>query len=169
MICAPITKDVATRFDLPQMVTANADPNQTAYTISIDAVRQHKSTGISAEDRSLTCRLLACDEATASSFRRPGHVFPLVARSGGIRERQGHTEAAIEFCRLAKKSPAGIISELVDDGEPEQVEGQLCASHIGSGMLRRDGCLAFGKKYRLRVCTIDDLVQYVCKHSPHAR
>lgn len=141
------------------MVQANADPNRTAYTVSIDAEHPDITTGISAYDRALTCRTLASLGASKDSFRRPGHVFPLRAREGGIRERRGHTEAAVEFCKLAEKRPVGVICELVDDGL--EVGGKKKAERVGGGMLRRDGCLAFGKKWGLRVCTIEDLVKYV--------
>lgn len=139
------------------MVTANADPNRTAYTVSIDASAPSITTGISAHDRALTCQTLTAPNVDASSFRRPGHVFPLKARDGGIRERRGHTEAAVEFCRLAGKPLAGVICELVEDGE--EVEGT--AERMGGGMMRRDGCLKFGRKWGLKVCTIEDLVDYV--------
>ena len=139
------------------MVTANADPNRTAYTVSVDASAPSITTGISAHDRALTCRTLGAANVSASSFRRPGHVFPLKARDGGIRERQGHTEATVEFCRLAGKPLAGVICELVEDGE--EVTGT--AERIGGGMMRRDGCLKFGRKWGLKVCTIEDLVDYV--------
>ncbi|KAJ5042913.1 uncharacterized protein L3040_004304 [Drepanopeziza brunnea f. sp. 'multigermtubi'] len=141
------------------MVSANEDPNRTAYTVSIDAESPETTTGISAHNRALTCRTLASKEATKASFRRPGHVFPLRAREGGIRERTGHTEAAVEFCRLAGKAPVGVICELVEDGE--EVAGQ--ALRREPEMMRRDGCLAFGKKWGLKVCTIEDLVEYVEK------
>jgi len=142
------------------MVVDNADPNRTAYTVSVDATDPSVTTGISAHDRALTCRTLASASAKPSSFRRPGHVFPLRARDGGIRERTGHTEAAVEFCRLARKQPAGVICELVEEGE--EVEGM--AERREGGMMRRDGCLRFGKRWGLRVCTIEDLVEYVEKH-----
>ena len=143
--------------ELPQMVKDNEDPNRTAYTISVDASDETVTTGISAHDRALTCRTLASDSSEPSSFRRPGHVFPLRSRTGGILQRRGHTEAAVEFCRLAGKPPVGVISELIEDGteEPYNAERQE------SGMLRRDGCLAFGKRWGLKVCTIEDLVDYV--------
>ena len=139
------------------MVKANSDPNRTAYTISVDASDQTVTTGISAHDRALTCRTLATPSASASSFRRPGHVFPLRAREGGIRERKGHTEAAVEFCRLAGKVQVGVICELVDDGD--EVAGK--AERLEGGMMRRDACLKFGKTWGLKVCTIEDLVDYV--------
>ena len=142
------------------MVIENTDPNRTAYTISIDSSDSSVTTGISAHDRALTCRTLASDSCKPASFRRPGHVFPLRARGGGIRERKGHTEAAVEFCRLAGKRLASVICELVEDGE--EVPG--AAERIEGGMMRRDGCLDFGKRWGLRVCTIEDLVEYVELH-----
>ena len=156
-ICAPILPALAAKLELPQMVGHNLDPNRTAYTITIDAM-EGVTTGISAQDRSLTCRKLADPEARKETFRRPGHVVPLQAREGGVRTRAGHTEAAIEFCRLAGKQPVGAIAELVEDGE--DVEGQ--AEQAGDfGMMRRDGCLAFAKKFGLRAVTIEDLIRYL--------
>ncbi|KAF2036609.1 3,4-dihydroxy-2-butanone 4-phosphate synthase-like protein [Setomelanomma holmii] len=157
-LCAPLPVSRAAALHLPQMVADNADPNQTAYAISIDAVDDTVSTGISAHDRSLTCRMLADPNAKSESFRRPGHVLPLQARDGGVRVRRGHTEAAVDLCRLARKEPVGVICELITDGElapggkPELV---------GGGMMRRDECLAFGKKWGIKVCTIEDLVAYI--------
>ncbi|KUJ21905.1 uncharacterized protein LY89DRAFT_576042 [Mollisia scopiformis] len=157
LICAPMPPSLCTHFALPQMVTSNEDPNRTAYTISIDANSPLTTTGISASDRALTCNLLAEKSSTKDSFRRPGHVFPLRAKEGGVRERTGHTEAAVEFCRLAGMPEVGVICELVEDGE--EVEGQ--AERREGGMMRRDGCLRFGERWGLRVCTIEDLVAYV--------
>jgi 3,4-dihydroxy 2-butanone 4-phosphate synthase len=158
-VCTPITPALATKLELPQMVNDNEDPKRTAYTISIDASDDSVTTGISAHDRALTCRTLASPKAKPDSFRRPGHILPLRARPGGVLERQGHTEAAVEFCRLAGKSPAGAICEMVDDGEI--VPGQAIMRE--PGMMRRDACLEFGKKWGLKVCTIADLVEYVKK------
>lgn len=160
LICAPITPDLATRLALPQMVTENADPKGTAYTITIDSSDASVTTGISAQDRTLTCRTLASPDATVDSFRRPGHIIPLQARPGGVRERKGHTEAAVDFCRLAGKAPVGVIAELVESGE--SVEG-VAEIRGENGMMRRDGCLRFGKKWGIKVCTIEDLVEYLEK------
>jgi len=142
--------------------TANTDPNRTAYTVTIDAA-QDVTTGISARDRSVTCRKLAEDGASAAEFRRPGHVVPLRAVEGGVRQRQGHTEAAVEFCRLAGMAPVGVIAELVEGADEEEVgEGGIVAAERGGvDMMRRDGCLAFGKKYGLKVVTIQDLVRHL--------
>lgn len=143
------------------MVTENADPKGTAYTITIDSADASVTTGISAEDRALTCRTLASPDAKADSFRRPGHIIPLQARPGGVRERSGHTEAAVDFCRLAGKAPAGVIAELVEWGEVTEGVAEIQGEN---GMMRRDGCLAFGKKWGIKCCTIEDLVQYLEKN-----
>ncbi|EFE33506.1 uncharacterized protein ARB_07451 [Trichophyton benhamiae CBS 112371] len=158
-ICAPILPNLATHLELPQMVTQSTDPHRTAYTVSIDSNDPSVTTGISAHNRALTCRTLASPDVKPSSFRRPGHILPLQAKVGGVRERRGHTEATVDFCRLAGKFPAGVICELVEDGEsPEGV-----AERSGGGMLRRDGCLKFGKKWGIKVCTIEALVEYLEK------
>jgi 3,4-dihydroxy 2-butanone 4-phosphate synthase len=157
IICTPLRSPRAISLSLPQMVNNNTDPNRTAYTISIDSNDETVTTGISAHDRALTCRTLASKSVQASNFRRPGHVFPLRAREGGVRERLGHTEAAVELCRLAGKREVGVICELVDDGQ--EVPGQ--AEMKEPGMLRRDGCLKFARKWGLKICTIENLVDYV--------
>jgi 3,4-dihydroxy 2-butanone 4-phosphate synthase len=159
LICAPITAERTVALELPQMVEHSQDPRTTAYTVSVDANHPSVTTGISAHDRALLCRTLADPSATPDSIRRPGHVIPLRARSGGVRVRRGHTEAALDFCRLAGKQPAGVLCELVDDGEV--VEGQALMRN--PGMLRRDGCIAFARKWGLRVVTIEDLANYLGK------
>lgn len=156
-VCAPVPEQRADALALPLMVLDNADPNRTAYTVSIDALGPDVTTGISARDRAHTLRTLAEQGATAASFRRPGHVLPLRARAGGVRARYGHTEAAVEFCRLAGKQPAAAICEMVVDGEPIPGKNALA----GGRMMRRDDCLEFGKRHGIRVCTIEDLVAYV--------
>ncbi|KAF2137674.1 uncharacterized protein K452DRAFT_291490 [Aplosporella prunicola CBS 121167] len=157
-LCAPVLPSRAAKLQLPQMVDDNADPNRTAYCVSVDAAAAHGiSTGISAADRATTCRLLADANTTAADFRRPGHILPLQARAGGVRERRGHTEAATELCRLAKLPEVGVICEMITDGD--EVEGK--AERPGAGMMRRDDCLAFGKKWGITVCTIEDMVRYV--------
>lgn len=158
-ICAPIDPKLTSDLDLPQMVSHNEDPKSTAYTVSIDSAHESVMTGISAHDRALTCRTLADPKSTPESFRRPGHVLPLRARPGGVRQRRGHTEAGVDFCRLASKRPAAVICELVDDGE--EVAGQALMRE--PGMLRGEGCIAFARKWGLKVCTIEDLVAYLEK------
>ncbi|MCJ1230384.1 hypothetical protein MMC12_007057 [Toensbergia leucococca] len=157
LICTPVSSSLTTSLDLPQMVLNDNDIESTAYTVSIDASDVRITTGISAYDRALTCRTLASKSARPDSFRRPGHVFPLRAKDGGVRERRGYTEATIEFCKLARKAPAGVLSELVDNGE--EVEGRT--ERIHGGMTRRNGCLMFGRRWGIRVCTIEALVEYL--------
>ena len=157
LLCAPLPPSLADRLELPLMVADSEDPKRTAYTISVDANHALTTTGISAHDRSLTCRTLGDPAVSRDMLRRPGHVIPLRAKEGLVRERNGHTEATVEFCRLAGKTPVGVIGEMVEDGEA--VEGQ--ALFRSPGMMRRDGCLAFGRKWGLKVCTIEDLVAYV--------
>jgi len=161
-LCAPITAARAAELNLPLMVPSQyaTDPLRTAYTITVDALGPDVSTGISASDRSLSARKLADPTATAASFRRPGHLVPLIARDGGVLVRQGHTEAAVDLCRLAGCAPAAVIGEMVLEGEPS-VSAQGIPQLVGGGMMRRDDCLAFGKKFGLKVCTIEDLVKYL--------
>lgn len=131
------------------MVANNQEPHSTAFTISLDSRDPSISTGISSYDRALTVRTLADPNATAASFRSPGHMFPLRAVAGGVLARRGHTEAAVEFCRLAGKSEAAAICEMIKE------EDGL--------MRRRDDCLEFGKTWGLKVCTIEALVEYLEK------
>ncbi|KAK5073257.1 3,4-dihydroxy 2-butanone 4-phosphate synthase [Lithohypha guttulata] len=154
IICTPLSPTICDSLDLPQMVarTENSDPNRTAYTISVDSNHDTVTTGISAYDRALTCNELARERAQPNEFRRPGHVFPLRARPGGVRERTGHTEAAVEFCRLAGLREAGVISEIVDPGNEVDGRAEIVG---GESMLRRDGCLAFARKYGLKICLRD--------------
>lgn len=161
LICVPLPPESATNLDLPQMVAKNTESHGTAYTISVDLAHPSVTTGISSADRAATCRALADPKTQSHDFRRPGHVFPLRARSGGVRERPGHTEAAVEFCRLAGMPPVGVICELVVDGE--EVPGK--AERLDGGMMRRDGCLEFGRRWGLKVCTIESLIGYLEKHN----
>ncbi|KAF3062136.1 3,4-dihydroxy-2-butanone 4-phosphate synthase [Daldinia childiae] len=159
LICAPITHALTESLKLPQMVENSEDPRGTAYTISIDAADPSVTTGISAHDRALTVRHLADPKSTVASFRRPGHVFPLRARPGGVRARRGHTEAGVDFCRLAGKPEVAAICEIVEDGD--EVTGR--AVREGPGMMRGEGCIAFARRWGLKVCTIEDLVDYIEK------
>ncbi|KAK1755733.1 DHBP synthase RibB-like alpha/beta domain-containing protein [Echria macrotheca] len=159
LICAPLLPQRTQALALPQMVEHNEDPRTTAYTISVDAADPSVTTGISAHDRALACRMLASDQSGPDDFRRPGHVFPLRARPGGVRQRRGHTEAAVDLCRLAGKKPAAVICELVEDGV--EVPGR--AVREDPGMLRGEACVEFARRWGLRVCTIADMVQYLEK------
>jgi len=114
IVCAPLSGDEARRLRLDPMVTSNDAPLGTAFTITVD-VRHGLTTGISAEERTNTVRALANGNSGAADFVRPGHVFPLVAREGGVLMRSGHTEACIDLCRLAGLPPVGVLSELMND------------------------------------------------------
>ena len=144
-LCAPLTDARADELGLPLMVLENQDARQTAYTITVDAA-DRDSTGISADDRAHTLRVLADPASTLSDLRRPGHIVPLRAVEGGVRERSGHTEAAVELMQLAGLEPVGVIGELVED----------------SGEMRRlPSLLAFGEEHGLPVITIEDLIGYL--------
>src|SRR5918998_3849698 len=114
IVCAPLAADQARRLHLDPMVALNDAPFGTAFTVSVD-VKHGLTTGISAEERTNTVRALANGNMGASDFVRPGHVFPLVAKEGGVLMRSGHTEAAIDLCRLAGLPPVGVICELAND------------------------------------------------------
>ena len=147
-ICAPVTAEVADRLALPLMVRDNRDPLRTAYTVTVDAA-SGVTTGISAADRAHTIRTLADPATGPDDLVRPGHVVPLRAREGGVLTRPGHTEAAVDLCRLAGLAPVGAIGELVaDDGT----------------MLRTPEVLALGEAEDLPVVTIADLVAWRQRH-----
>jgi 3,4-dihydroxy 2-butanone 4-phosphate synthase/GTP cyclohydrolase II len=144
-ICAPMTNEVADRLELPLMVLDNQDPLGTAYTVSVDAA-DRLSTGISASDRAHTLRVLANLNSTPSSLNRPGHILPLRAMDGGVRERPGHTEATVDLLKLAGLIPVGAISEIVaEDGE----------------MMRLPGLIALGERDDVPVITIVALIAYL--------
>ena len=143
LICMPMSRDWCRMLDLPQMVAQNTDNHQTAFTVSIDAVST--TTGISAEERSMTALACVRDGAKPSDFRRPGHMFPLEARAGGVLRRAGHTEATVDLCRLAGLKEIGLCCEVMkDDGT----------------MARLDDIAAFAKRHGLRMMTIADLIAY---------
>jgi 3,4-dihydroxy 2-butanone 4-phosphate synthase/3,4-dihydroxy 2-butanone 4-phosphate synthase/GTP cyclohydrolase II len=145
VICVPLDAGRADALALPPMVAINEDSKGTAYTVSCDAA-VGVSTGISATDRALTARTLADPQSQPRSLTRPGHVFPLRAVKGGVRERPGHTEAAVDLCRLAGLEPVGVIAELVEDnGE----------------MMRLDGLRSFGLEHGCPLISIADLVEYL--------
>lgn len=149
LICVSLTKERAEKLELNPMVQHNSDPNGTAFTVSID--HTSNSTGISAFDRAATIRALLDDTSNASDFRRPGHIFPLIARQGGVLRRAGHTEAACDLARLAGFAPMGVICEIMgDDGT----------------MLRLDALQEFGAKHQLKVGTIASLIAYRMAHDP---
>src|ERR1700723_1909174 len=144
IVCAPLAQDEARRLHLDPMVAHNDAPLGTAFTVSVD-VRHGLTTGISGEERTNTVRALANGNSGASDFVRPGHVFPLVAREGGVLMRSGHTEACIDLCRLAGLPPVGVLSELMND----------------DGTVMRGAEVArFAEKHGLKRITIADLIAY---------
>ncbi|WP_411558653.1 GTP cyclohydrolase II [Plantibacter sp. MPB07] len=144
-ICAPMTNEIADRLALPPMVALNEDPRGTAYTVTVDAA-DRLSTGISAADRAHTLRVLADPASVPASLSRPGHIVPLRAVDGGVRERDGHTEAAVDLMKLAGLVPVGAISEIVaDDGE----------------MMRLPGLIALGEREGVLVTTIAALIAFL--------
>ncbi|ATL26209.1 bifunctional 3,4-dihydroxy-2-butanone-4-phosphate synthase/GTP cyclohydrolase II [Streptomyces formicae] len=155
LICAPMEADELDRLRLPQMVEHNTESMSTAFTVSVDASAAHGvSTGISAADRATTLRLLAGGEAAADDFVRPGHIFPLRARPGGVLVRNGHTEAAVDLARLAGLRPAGAIVEIAgEDGK----------------MLRLPELVPFARKHGLTIISIEDLIAYRRSSEPTVR
>ncbi|MDQ0938236.1 bifunctional 3,4-dihydroxy-2-butanone-4-phosphate synthase/GTP cyclohydrolase II [Streptomyces turgidiscabies] len=155
LICAPMEGDELDRLRLPQMVDDNTESMKTAFTVSVDASAVHGvSTGISASDRAITLQLLAGGDAGADDFVRPGHIFPLRARPGGVLARNGHTEAAVDLARLAGLRPAGAIVEIAgEDGR----------------MLRLPELIPFARKHGLTIISIEDLVAYRKSAEPTVR
>ncbi|WP_217208544.1 GTP cyclohydrolase II [Streptomyces sp. AC550_RSS872] len=146
LICAPMEPEELERLELPQMVADNTESMKTAFTVSVDASAAHGvTTGISASDRATTLQLLASGKAEPSDLVRPGHIFPLRARPGGVLVRNGHTEAAVDLARLAGLRPAGAIVEIAgEDGE----------------MLRLPELIPFARKHGLTIISIEDLIAY---------
>ncbi len=147
VICAPMTAERADALALPPMVERNEDPRRTAYTISVDA-RFGVSTGIGAADRARTLGLLSDLATGPHDLVRPGHIFPLRARSGGVLERRGHTEAAVDLCRLAGLPPIGVIAEAVDDqGELLRLPGlRVLADSIGAPLITVEDLAAYRRR-----------------------
>ncbi|MET9520371.1 bifunctional 3,4-dihydroxy-2-butanone-4-phosphate synthase/GTP cyclohydrolase II [Streptomyces sp. NPDC002994] len=155
LICAPMEGDELERLELPQMVENNTESMSTAFTVSVDASAEHGvTTGISAADRAATLRLLASGRSTADDFVRPGHIFPLRAKPGGVLVRNGHTEAAVDLARLAGLRPAGAIVEIAgEDGV----------------MLRLPELIPFARKHGLTIISIEDLIAYRRTSDPKVR
>lgn len=143
LICMPMSREWCRKLDLKQMVPVNTDNHQTAFTVSIDGV--DTTTGISAAERSMTALACVREGAKPEDFRRPGHMFPLEAREGGVLKRAGHTEATVDLCRLAGLKEVGLCCEIMkDDGN----------------MARLDDVEAFARKHQLKMMTIADLIAY---------
>lgn len=145
LICAPLTAERCEELELDMMVTRNTDPRKTAFTVSVDLLGDGCTTGISAHDRSKTIAALVNSETKPSDFGRPGHIFPLIAKKGGVLRRAGHTEAAVDLARLSGFEPAGILVEIMnDDGT----------------MARLPQLLEIAVKFDLKIITIKDLIAY---------
>ncbi|MEI5677716.1 MULTISPECIES: 3,4-dihydroxy-2-butanone-4-phosphate synthase [unclassified Mesorhizobium] len=144
IVCTPMTREDARRLNLAPMVADNDSAHTTAFTVSVD-FKHGTTTGISADDRTLTVRNLANGNVGANDFVRPGHIFPLIAREGGVLMRSGHTEAAVDLCKLAGLPPVGVISELVND------DGTV---------MRGPQVQAFAEKNGLKQVSVADLIAY---------
>ncbi len=152
LVCAPITDKLASDLELMPMVDNSTDPNKTAFTVSVD--HKDTTTGISADERALTIRKMLDTETTASDFQRPGHIFPLVAKEGGVLRRAGHTEASVDLAVLAGSKPAGVICEIIkDDGTMARVPD-----------LRK-----MADEFDIPMITIADLIQYRHKNENHVK
>lgn len=145
-VCAPLSTERADYLDLQPMLKDRTDRHGTAYTVTCDFANG-TTTGISAHDRALTARLLASADSKPDDFIRPGHVLPLRAVPGLLRQRRGHTEASVQLCELAGLQPAAVICELVRD------EDGL--------MLRLDDCVEFSKKHGIKIVTIEQIAKHI--------
>jgi 3,4-dihydroxy 2-butanone 4-phosphate synthase/GTP cyclohydrolase II len=147
LICMPMSAEYVQKLGLPQMVTKNTDNHETAFTVSIDHV--DTTTGISAAERSITAMKVVEEGAKPEDFRRPGHMFPLLAKENGVLERQGHTEATVDLMKAAGLKPVGLCCEIMkDDGN----------------MARTPDLIEFAKKHGLKIATVADLIQYRKEH-----
>ena len=149
LICAPLTENRCKTLDLAMMVHNNTDPMETAFTVSVDLRGNGVTTGISASDRAKTILSLVDPETKPYHLARPGHIFPLVAKEGGVLRRTGHTEAAIDFARLAGLKPSGVIVEIMNEN---------------GTMARLPQLMKVSKKFDLKIVSIEDLVAYRMQH-----
>lgn len=149
LICAPLTESRCNNLQLDMMVGNNTDPMETAFTISVDLRGSGVTTGISASDRAKTIKALTDEQTKPHDLSRPGHIFPLVAKEGGVLRRTGHTEAAIDFARLAGFQPAGVIVEIMNED---------------GSMARLPQLVDVAKQFNLKLVSIEDLVAYRMEH-----
>ena len=143
LICMPMSKEITEKLSLNQMVQKNTDNHETAFTVSIDHIET--TTGISAIERSITALKVVDDKSKAEDFRRPGHMFPLLSKDGGVLTRKGHTEATVDLMRLAGLKECGLCCEIMKDN---------------GDMMRRDDLIEFSKKHNLKIITVADLIFY---------
>ena len=149
LICAPLTERRCAELELNMMVNNNTDPMETGFTVSVDLRGKGVTTGISASDRALTIKALIDKTTKPFDLARPGHIFPLRAKEGGVLRRTGHTEAAIDFARLAGLDPAGVIVEIMNED---------------GSMARLPELLIVAKKFDIKIVSIEDLVAYRMEH-----
>lgn len=152
LVCVPLTEDYANHLQLEQMVTNNTDAHGTAFTVSVDHIST--TTGISAHERATTIRELLNENAVATDFKRPGHIFPLIAKEGGVLRRAGHTEAAVDLARLCEAKPAGVICEIIKD------DGTMARVH---------DLEKIAEQFQLKMITIQDLIAYRRHHETFVR
>ncbi len=149
LVCLAISSEIAEKLDLPQMVQKNTESMQTAFSLSIDAHPKYGvTTGISAYDRAKTIEVAIAPDAVPSDLRRPGHMFPCVARKGGVLKRCGHTEAVVDLAKICGHRPSGVMCEIMAEN------GQ---------MMRRDELSSFAKKHNIKFITVSDLIAYRLK------
>ncbi|MDD6795782.1 MAG: bifunctional 3,4-dihydroxy-2-butanone-4-phosphate synthase/GTP cyclohydrolase II [Clostridiaceae bacterium] len=147
LICMPMNQEFCNKLDLPQMVKKNTDNHETAFTVSIDHIST--KTGISAVERSITAMKCVEDDATPDEFRRPGHMFPLLARENGVLEREGHTEATVDLLRIAGLKQCGLCCEIMaDDGS----------------MMRKTELIEFAKRWNIKFTTVKAIQEYRKRH-----
>ncbi len=144
MICAPITQEIADRLELPLQANLNNAPLGTAFTVTVDAI-EGVSTGISAKDRAITLKLLADPASRAPQFSKPGHIFPLIAKKGGVLVREGHTEASVDLAVLCGMNPVGVICEIMNED---------------GSMARLPDLEIMAEKFDLKMISIEDLVKF---------
>lgn len=148
LICTPITEERCEELELDIMVSRSSDPKETAFTVSIDLLGEGVSTGISASDRSQTILALMDEKTKPTDFMRPGHIFPLRAKKGGVLKRAGHTEAAIDLTKLAGLKPGGVICEIMNDN---------------GSMARLPELFQIAEKHDIKIVSIEDLIHYQLK------
>ena len=149
LICVPLSEKRCKEIKLDRMVSNSADPMGTAFTISVDLKGKGVTTGISAKDRALTIKALVNENTKSNDFSKPGHIFPLIGKEGGVLRRTGHTEAAIDFARLAGMKPAGVIVEIMNED---------------GSMARLPELYKVSKKFGVKIVSIEDLVAYRMEH-----
>ena len=149
LICVPMSENLCNKLELKKMVPNNTDPFETAFTVSVDLKGNGVTSGISASDRSKTVQALADDKTKPGDLTRPGHIFPLIAKEGGVLRRTGHTEASVDFSRLAGMKSAAVLCEIMNDD---------------GSMSRLPELIKVADKFNLKIVSIEDLIAYRMKN-----